>query len=133
MKVTSNGLVFDNHYIQLFVPAIHQNRGMGVLMQVHTDIEVIFSSLHIILLLSCHPHKARVPATSDDSLRPQNGQGRDSLSTARLTVSNRLLWCVMLTLSETDCKSFLRLYQNCQLQKRKSGGTGISFTPLSPL
>jgi len=43
-----------------------------------------------------------------------------------------LLWCVMLTLSKTDCKSFLRLYQNCQLQKRKSEGTGISFTPLYP-
>ena len=38
----------------------------------------------------------------------------------------------MLTLSETDCKSFLRLYQNRQLQKRKRGGTGISFPPLYP-
>ena len=43
-----------------------------------------------------------------------------------------LLWCVMLTLSEMDCKSFLRLYQNCHMQKRKRGGTGISFTPLYP-
>jgi len=42
-----------------------------------------------------------------------------------------LLWCVMLTLSETDCKSFLRLYQICHMQKKKKGR--VRVTPLNPL
>lgn len=43
-----------------------------------------------------------------------------------------LLWCVILTLFEKDCKSFLRLYQNCQLQKKKKWGTRNKLYPLIP-
>jgi len=78
-------------------------------MQVHTDIEVVFSSLHII------PSLAYLPQDSQF----QTGYFH--------------YCCVMLTLSEKYCKLFLRLYQNCHMQKKKTRDfSGIISYPLKP-
>ena len=107
-----SGLVFDHKGLKLFVPSVHQDSGMGFLMQIHADIEIAFSFLHCIRLSFPAIHiKTPVPATSDARIH-----GLNRVQEARQPIHQRTKRFKQVTMVcdvNSALKSFASLFLRC--------------------